>query len=133
MAVEMSGIVALHFAVDATVAYTKDALNDIVVAGLDALTSYNAIQDGEIRGIDVTFETAAAESAEVAVTIGGTEGNAKVTMGTDTEKAERFDKGTMSVSKDDKIGVSVKDTSATPTAIDNISIVVYLQLGKTEI
>ena len=37
------------------------------------------------------------------------------------------------VSKGDKVGVSVKDTSTTPTALNNISIVVYLQLGRSEI
>ena len=133
MAVEMSGIVALDFAQDATGAFTKDALNDIPVPGLDALKTYSAIQAGAIRGLEVSLETAAAESVEVAVTIGGTEGDAKVVMGTATEKYSRFDKGVMPVTVGDKIGVSVKDTSTTPTALNNISIIVYLQLGESEI
>jgi hypothetical protein len=133
MAVEMSGIVALHFAQDATGAFTKDALNDIKLPGVNANVTCNAIQDGQVRGIDVTFESAAAEGATVAVTIDGTEGAATVDMGTDTEKAERFDAGTMTISENDKLGVSVKDTSTTPTALDNITITVYVQLGRSEI
>jgi len=133
MAGEISGVIALHFAQDATGAFTKDVLNDITVAGLNALTSFNAVQDGEIRGIDISFETAAAEGATVAATIDGTEGDASIDTGTDTEACERFDRGTMQINEGDKIGVSVKDTSTTPTAINNISIVVYLQLGRSNI
>lgn len=132
MAVEISGITAVQLGKDFTGALTKDAETSLPLIGLDANAAINAIQEGAIRGIDYVQETAAAEGLTVKIKKGSAILKTK-DLGTGKTWRERFDKEGMEVAEGDAISVSITDTSTTPAALNNVSVVLYIQMGKSEI
>lgn len=131
MTVEMSGIVVIPFGADKTAALTKDLETQLPLLGVDANQPV-AIQEGAIRGIDLKLETAPAAGLTVKIYAGATALKTKL-MGTGQTWLERFDKEGMEVEQADALKVTVTDTSTTPTAINNVTALLYLQLGRSEL
>ncbi len=143
MAVEISGVVALTFALDKNtdaLGTTDEAM--LPVQGSGAAGKFSAIQDGAVRGIDLEIEAGQSAGDDVigAVYINGTRvadtattiAGAGTAQGADHATA-RFDKDVAPVSAGDSISVKVKSTDGTNCKPAGILATLYLQLGASEI
>lgn len=140
MPVEVSGIVALQFGGES---------GEVGATPVDLAPAYNSAdpvaaplfvpmpQKGAVRGISVKLETgvgASPKAADVAATIAGVEGNAKITLAAAaTEGYARFDKDVMPFVEGNELGVSVTGSEAAAIAAQEILVTLFVQLGKSEI
>lgn len=131
MAVEMSSLVVIPFGADKTSALTKDQETQLPLLGVN-VNQPVAINEGAIRGIDFKVESAPAEGLTIKIYAGTTELVAKL-LGTGQTWNTRFDKEGMEVEEGDDLKVTITDTSTTPTALNNVTALLYVQLGRSEI
>lgn len=132
---EVSAISSLLFAEDITTSNitTYVAINACSMATNDA---YEAPQDGCIRGLGVTVETAPGGSYVLTfcVYVGGTATTCTTTItGTATTAYAAFDNKTAMVKAGDAIKCYIKESNSSAAAVNNILVYVLYQMGASNI
>ena len=132
---EISAISSLLFAEDIQTGNITSYVA-INAASMNTNDAYEAPQDGCIRGIGVTVETAPSGSyiLTFAVYVGGSVTTATTTItGSATTAYAAFDNKTVLVSAGDAIQCYVKEDNSSATAPDNILVYVLYQMGASNI